>query len=412
MTSVRLQRALSLALAVALGLTVSVAGAAPANAAAGYSDPILVEGTPIVPDTAIEYNGLLFVSGFSPDVSASDRLYAFDGSSFTLIDSTYFGVTNMRIIDDVLYYSARDADTWFVLAYDGTSVTQTGLETDYMPIEFVDFNGDIMASVARSGSEVELQLLAGGTVTTVHTFDYVSDLTVHGDYVYFTATPFGGSGYQLNRTDTVLLQENIASAGYNLFVWQNMLYMGLIDSGYPFFKMGFDFAQDAASDPMIYYPSNYLDSSDVLYFTGERSGVQYVFSYDGVSATPLPVGPLNVSQLTEFDGKLFASDVQTSVTACADDPSLQCSFDVVDISYFTGTAWAFVTHTRNSTGFMVAYRDRLYVQDAGTWTYIELTALPDTGLDPVPTALAATFVVLFGVAAVGLRRRNRALTTG
>lgn len=408
MTSVRIQRTLSLALAATIGLTVSVAGATPANAAAGYSDPIVVEGTPIVPDTAIEYNGLLYVSGYSPDVSVSDRLYSFDGSSFTLIDSTYFGVTNMHIIDDVLYYSARDADTWYVLAFDGTSVTQTGLETDYMPIEFVDFNGDIMASVARSGSEVELQLLSGGSVTTVHTFDSVSDLTVHGEYVYFTATPFGGSGYQLNRTDTVILQENVASAGYNLFVWQDTLFMGLIDSGYSFIKMGFGFAQDAVADPMIYYPSNYVHSSDVLYFTGDRSGVQYVFTYDGVTATPLPAGPLNVSQLTEFDGKLFVGDVQTSVTACAEDPSLQCSFDAVDISYFTGTEWAFVTQTRNSTGFMVTYRDRLYVQDAGTWTYIELATLPNTGLDIVPTGLAAAFLLLSGIAAVGLRRRIQA----
>ncbi len=407
----RILSALTAALTAAiLVFGVALTGATPASAAGGYTEPAIVEGAPVIPDVAAEYHGLLYVSGYSPDITMAYRLFSFDGSSFTLIDSQYSLVTNMSVVNDLLYFSAKQGGTWYLLTYDGTTISRVGVESTLAPIDYVGFSDGVVASVTVSGSENDLVYVASGTINTIGLFDFANNLVVFDDYVYFTATPFGGTGTQLDRTDAVVVQEDVAPAGANLFAWKDALYMGDIYNSWTFTKMLSDLTTEPGATPAVTDAFDFFDGGETMYFSGARDGNYSVFAYDGSTTTALS-GPTSIGTMLLFDGYLWASDVHSSPVACADNITVQCNYDYVDVYYFDGTQWVFVMQSRTSSGFMVTYQGRLYVQNAGTWTYTERASLPNTGIEVAPMVWTALLALAAGGALTVIRRRNGRATT-
>ena len=413
MTSTAFRRTLSLVIATALGLALALTGVAPARATV-YSEPQEVVGAPVVPEQSVEFNGRLFLTGSSLNQAADGRLYAFDGSTFTPIDNTYYAVSDLVVVDDLLYFVARDADGWFVLVYDGTSVAQTGIESAYAGIDIVGYNDSVMAGVPQSATDTDFTLayLVDGSVRTLSRFDFISDLVTFGDFVYFSGTIVGGSYVQMYRSDGVLVEDARPAAGSNMFVWKNMLYMGLIDQNWAFYRMHPDLTLEPAANPNIEYAFNFTDGGDTLYFTGVRGDVEYVYAYDGTTTVELPLGPRNVGDLRMFEGKLFATDLHFGVSVCSANVSIQCAYDFSDLYYFDGSGWVFVTQAHTSTGVLTTFNNRLYFQDVDKWMFVEQATLPNTGLNITPTVCATVVLVLLGMALMAMRRRNRASTTG
>ena len=411
--TVRASRIVAALLTVAMGVCVAIGGATPASAVSAYTDPQEVVGAPVVPDESVEYRGQLFFSGTSLDEWPSGKLYSFDGTSFTLIDSMYTDVTNLRVINDVLYFSAKAAGAWFVVAYDGTSVTQTGLESSYTSIEFIGYDTDILAIVQPDSATYSLDYLVDGSVRTLGTFDFAHGLTAFNGLAYFVATPTGGSGYQMDRTDGVLVEADVTDAGSNMLVWKNVLYMSKMAQNWVFTKVLPDLTTEPASDPAIEFAQHFTDAGDVMYFAGVRGLDEYVYSYDGTVATELPGGLDVVGDLTLFDGQLFATSLAATVGVCeVGIDGGGCESDVSDVYYFDGTSWVLTASAHNSLGGLITYQNRLYFQDGAKWMFIERASLANTGLDLVPGVAFGSLLVLLGAAVVLWRRRIERVTTG
>lgn len=406
MTTRSRTRMLSAVLSAVLGLFSVLTSVTPASAAGGYTNPTIVENAPIIPDVAVEYHGLLYVTGGSADISLAYRLYSFDGTSFALIDSPYRLFTNISVVGDLLYFSAQEGDTWYLLSYDGTTMNRVGVESTLAPISYVGFGDGVVASVPVSGSEYHVDYVVGGTSNTMGVFDFANDFEVFDGFVYFTATPYGGTGTQLDRTDGVVLQEDVAPAGASLFAWKDALYMGNIYDSWTFTKMSSDLATEPGAIPAINYAFFFFDGGETMYFSGARDDAFSVFSYDGTTASALSGGPTNVGKMLMFDGLLWATDVHSSPTACATNIIVKCTYDYADVYYFDGTNWVLVTQSRMSTGFFVAFQNRVYLQDAGTWTYIERATLADTGIELAPMMWGALLAIVAGGAVLVIRRRS------
>ena len=410
MTS-RAYRIAALVLTVAMGFSTALGATSPASAGTTYTAPQEVEGAPVVPEQSVEFRGQLFFSGDSLDEWPSGKLYSFDGTSFTLIDPLYGNVTNLRVINDVLYFSAKLAGSWFVVAYDGTSLSQTGISSTYSSIEFIGYETDILA-IAQSGpDDFALQYLVAGSVRNLETFDYASGLASFDGLAYFVVLPTGAPDYEMYRTDGVLVEADVTDPGTNLFVWKNTLYMGKMGTNWTFTKVLPDLTTETASDPAIEFAFHFTDGGDVMYFTGDREMIRYVYAYDGTNARELPAGPA-VGDLKMFDGYLFATSLETSVSVCSLDISVQCESDIVDVYYFDGTSWVLSASARSSLGGLIAFQNRLYFQDGAKWMFIERASLADTGVDIAPGLSLAALLVALGLSAALWRRRNRALTTG
>ncbi len=413
--TVRVRSLAAALLTMAMGVCVAIGGATPASATAAYTAPQEVVGAPVVPDESVEYRGQLFFSGNSLDEWPSGKLYSFDGTSFTLIDSMYTDVTNLRVINDVLYFSAKAAGAWFVVSYDGTSVTQTGLESSYTSIEFIGYDTDILAIVQPAYGVYELQYLVAGSVSTIETFDYAHGLTAFNGLAYFVAMPAGGSDYEMDRTDGVLVEADVTDPGSNMFVWKDVLYMGKMAQNWVFTRVLPDLTTEPASDPSIEFAYHFTNAGDVMFFTGVRGLDDYVYSYDGNVATELPAGLDVVGDLTLFDGQLFATSLTGGVNACAIEVGIDgggCESDVSDVYYFDGTSWVLIASAHNSLGGLITYQNRLYFQDGTKWMFIERASLANTGLDLVPGVAFGSLLVVLGAAVVLWRRRIERVTTG
>lgn len=408
--TVRTNRIAAFLLTVAVSFSLGLGVASPANAGTVFTAPQEVEGAPVVPEQSVEYRGQLFFSGDSLEEWPLGKLYSFDGTSFTLIDPLYGNVTNLRVINDVLYFSAKLAGSWFVVAYDGTSLSQTGIASTFSSIEFIGYDTGILA-IAQSGpDDYALQYLVAGSVRNLETFDYASGLANFEGLAYFVVLPTGAPDYEMYRTDGVLVEADVTDPGSTLFVWKNTLYMGKMGTNWTFTKVLPDMTTVTASAPAIEFVFHFIDGGDVMYFTGDRALKRYVYAYDGTFARELPAGPA-VGDLKMFDGHLFATSLGTSVSVCSLDVSVQCESDVVDVYYFDGTSWVLSASARSSLGGLIAFQNRLYFQDGAKWMFIEPASLADTGLNPAPTAWATAILVMSGIAMVAIRRRVRAEST-
>lgn len=399
-------------LIVSLGVAAAIGGAVPANAVSAYTAPKEVVGAPVVPEESVEFRGQLFVSGSSLDAWPPGMLYSFDGTSFTLIDPMYSNVTNLMVINDVLYFSARAAGAWFVVAYDGTTLTQTGIESSYTPIEFIGYDTGILAIVQTAVGECRLQYLVDGSVRDLATYEYANNLTYFAGLAYFVAVPVGGSGYQMERTDGVLVQSDVTTPGSNMFVWKNALYMGSIGQNWTFTRVLPDLTTEPASDPAIEFAYHFTDAGDIMYFTGVRGIDEVVFAYDGTVATELPAGLTVIGDLTMFDEHLFATSLAASVTCKAVEVQGGCEGDVSDVYYFDGTSWVLVASANDSLGNLITFQNRLYFQNGSKWMFIERASLANTGLDLASGLSLVGLLVGLGLVAVVIRRRNRGLVTG
>ena len=388
-----------LAVTVSLGLALGGASA--------------VVDAPMVPDESVEFRGQLFVTGNSLSQWPTGLLYSFDGATFTSIDDTYHDVVGLQVINDVLYYAANDGTTWYVLAYDGTTVSQTGLESPVGPIEFLGYETGILALVPMGISDYRLVSLNGGVPQTVDLFEDARGLTYFDGLVYFTGTPAGGSGSETDRTDGVTVQHDVLVPASNKFAWQGALYFGNVGQQWAFSKMFPDLSISAAANPPIEFPNHYLPAGDILYFAGTRDNDEYVFSFDGASATQLPGGLRVVGDLQMFNGQLFVSDVSPQVTVCGGEVSVQCESDVVYVYYFDGTSWVQAATAHNSLGGLMSFQNRLYFQDGAKWMFIEPATLANTGVAVSPGLSVAAMLVALGffVATVAQRRRRIARST-
>ena len=408
----RARRIAAALLTVSLGVASTIGAAMPAIAVSAYTAPQEVVGAPVVPDESVEYRGQLFFSGTSLDEWPTGKLYSFDGTSFTLIDSMYSDVTNLQVINDVLYFSARAAGAWFVVAYDGTSVTQTGLESSFTSIEFIGYDTDILAIVQLVNGDYALQYLVDGSVRDLATYEYAHGLTAFNGLAYFVSTPTGGSDYQMDRTDGVLVEADVTEPGANMFVWKDALYMGAIGQNWTFTKVLADLTTSPASDPAIEFAFHFTDAGDVMYLTGVRDHDEFVYVYDGTNASELPAGLNVVGDLKLFDGQLFATSLAANPGVCSVEVYGGCESDVSDIYFFNGTSWVLTANTHNSLGGLISYQNRLYFQDGAKWMFIERASLANTGFDLASGLSLVGLLVALGLALVLIRRRNRELVTG
>ncbi len=414
--TVRARRLAAALLTMAMGVCVAIGVVAPANATT-FTSPVEIEGAPGNPASGIEFHGKLYFSG--TDQQGDRRLYSYDGSRFRLADSVHQYPGNFVVANDLLFYSAIDADrTWHLLSYDGTDWTEMGATSEYAAIESrpLPSSTDMILAVPVSDNETRLESLSQGSTTIIDTYRYATDLVAFGNHVYFTGMPSGTNYYQMFRTDGTTSELARPGAGVDMTVWNGNLYLGFLDQNLAFYRMKPDLSLEPAVIPNIEYAFNFTPVGDKLVFTGDNDGPQVLYAYDGSAATPIPGSPYRVDDLTVIGSDLFFTGDRSTVQVCARDVTPNCA-EFGHLYQFDGADFTHIADTPGYAEGLMAFGGRLYFDEGTRWMMIEPAAtLPNTGLDLAPGLGASVFLVAVGLALAGAvaqrRRRIERATTG
>ena len=408
----RARRIAAALLSASLVVALAIGGATQANATT-FTAPVQIDGAPENPAFGIEFQGRLYFSGTDPQ--ANRRLYEYDGSSFRIADAAHRYPGNFLIANDLLFYSAIDAEgTWQFLSFDGTNWAELGPTSEYAAIEanVLPASADVILSVPVSDNETRLESLSQGVSTVIDTYRYVTDLVAFGNYLYFTGMPTGTSDYQMFRTDGTMSEVARPAAGVDMTVWNNSLYLGLLNQDLAFYRMQPDLTLEPAVIPNIEFAYNFTPLGDMLFFTGDTDGPQVLYAFDGESAIPLAGSPFRVDSLTTVGTDLFLTGDRSTVQVCALNVTPDCA-EFGHLYQFDGAAFTYIADTPGYAGGLMAYNGRLYFDDGTRLMMIEPAAtLPDTGFDAAPFGFVSATLVLAGLALAVIRRRNRGLVTG
>ena len=408
----RARRIATALLSVSLGVAAVIGGGTPANATT-FTSPVQIEGAPGNPTSGIEFQGKLYFSGTDPQ--GNRWLYEYDGSSFRIVDAAHQYPANLLVANDVLYYSAMDADrTWHFLSYDGNDWAYVGPTSEYASIEsnVLPGSADLILAVPVSDNETRLEWLSQGSTTVIDTYRYATDLVAFGGQLYFTGMPTGTDYYQMFRTDGTTSELARPGAGVDMTVWNDNLYLGFLDQNLAFYRMQPDLTLDPAVIPNIEYAFNFTPFDDKLFFTGDTDGPQVLYSYDGSVATPVTGSPYRVDNLTTIGTDLFFTGDRSTVQVCALDVTPDCA-DFGHLYQFDGSSITYIADTPGYTNGLIAYNGRLYFDDGTRWMMIEPAAtLPNTGFEVATFGFAGATLLSAGLALVLIRRRNRGLVTG
>jgi len=408
----RARRIVAVLLSASLSLAAAIGAAAPATATT-FTSPVQIEGAPGNPSSGIEFQGNLYFSGTDPE--GNRRLYSYDGSSFRIVDAAHQYPAHLLVANDLLYYSAIDADrTWHFLSYDGNDWTDMGPTSEYASIESTVLPGstDLMLSVPVSDDETRLERFSQGSTTLIDTYRYATDLVAFGTQLYFTGMLTGTDYYQMFRTDGTTSELARPSAGIDMTVWNGNMYLGFFDQNYAFYRMQPDLSLHPAVVPNIGFAFNFTPVGDQLFFTGDGGGAQVLYSFDGESATPIAGSPNNVNDLAVIGADLFFTGDRSTVQVCALDVTPDCA-EFGHLYQFDGSSITYIADTPGYSNGLIAFNGRLYFDDGTRWMMIEpASTLPNTGFEVATFGFASATLFSVGLALVLIRRRNRELVTG
>lgn len=312
--------------ALLLAVGMSMFGATAAFAAPD-TDIELVPGAPESADSFVEYDGLLYFSGFNGSDSV---LFSFDGTTSTEVVGggvpSPSGPFSPLVYDGVLYFGGYDGG-YALFSWDGTDFAKVSdvapaFSSDSPP--FVVYNGllyftewDLISDYVLhswDGTDVEI-VLGGGTAPTT-TAPNAFTFVVYGGVLYFGANGSGNALYSWDGADfaTVTGSGDPAPTDVDSFiVYNGVLYFeGWNGSAYVLYSWdgtaftvatgGGDPAPTQVDSPVVY--------AGALYFVG-FDGVPYLYSWDGTDYTKITGGagsaptPTYPDELIVYDGVLY-----------------------------------------------------------------------------------------------------------
>jgi len=378
-----------------------------------YSAPVTVAGAPESPWGGVEFQGKLYVT--AQDASGSDRLYAFDGATFTLISDQIVDPYDLTVLGDKLYFSGTAGNGNSVLYwFDGSEVDSTGIFSTNSGRTIAAYDSPVYGShimVSNPDSDGYHLLDYNGSVTTdMGTFDSINSMVTYGNEFYFLGNPDGSYG-RMYWYDTVLLGQVHPGDFYEPLVWKGHLYLSFAVQNYGLYTLLpiSDWSLNPATNPLVEYAAELTDGGDRMYFRGSNSVDNVIYSFDGTTATELAGSPLYPQNLIMYNGSLiFTGDAQM-LSVCGVSPT-SCGFPGGTFAY-DGTDFTTIAGIPDSAGAFVAFQGRLYFSDNGVWKYIEPAALADTGIDASTTATlgaGGAFAVMLGIVILVRRRATRA----
>ena len=373
-----------------------------------YSAPTPVAGAPEAPWGGVEFQGKLFVN--AQDANGSDRLYSFDGSTFTLISDQITDPYDLTVVGDALYFSGTASNGNSVLYwYDGSRVDSTGISSTASGRTISAYDSHLMVSNPEAG-EYRLYDLDNGGLTDLGTFESITSMVTYGNEFYFAGNP-DGSYARMYEYDAILLVDLHPVDFYAPLVWNDRLYLSFAAQNYGLYTLlpPPDWSLNPATNPLVEYAWQLTDAGDRMYFRGSNTVDSVLYSFDGNTATELTGSPSNPENLTMYNGSLICTGNATGLSACSVSET-SCGLPGGTFAY-DGTRFTTIGGIPNSTGAFVTFQGRLYFTDNGVWKYIEPASLADTGLDVASAASVGALgalAIALGTIIVVLRRPARA----
>ncbi len=415
-----LSRRFTLGFAALAVLAVSVVGTAGASHASvpilppappsssAYSAPVTVVGAPEAPWGGVEFQGKLFVS--AQDANGSDRLYSFDGTTFSLISDQIVDPYDLTVVGDKLYFSGTASNGDSVLYwFDGTEVDTTGIDSTANGRTIAAYGSRVMVANPESGN-FRLIDYNDGLTTDIGTFESITSMVTYGNEFFFAGTP--ESDYaRMYMYDTVLLIDLHPGDYYEPLVWNNQLYLSFAAQNYGLYTLlpSTDWSLVPATDPLIESAWKLTDAGDRMYFRASNSVDSVLYSFDGTTATELAGSPSYPENLTMYNGSLIFTGNATALTVCSVSET-SCGLPGGTFAY-DGTRFTTIVGVPDSAGAFVTFQGRLYFTDGGVWKYIEPASLADTGFDPASAlslGAASVLAIAVGALIVARRRASRA----
>jgi len=287
------------ALLLTFGLTAF--GATAASAAPGV-DIAIVPGSPGNSSDFVEWNGLVYFSGFN---GANEVLYRFDGTTSTQVlgggDPRPSNVGNLAVYDNKVFFVGDGSSGNFVLySWDGSVFDEVDPGVgDPTPINVSDlaiYNGKLFFS-AISAIENVLYSWDGSVFDEVGPGPgpdpapiNVSDLAVYDNKLYFAGSDGAFFLYSWDGTVIDRLSDNVGdpTEPYDLHVHAGLLFFaGLIGSDFVLFSWnGIVFTEvTGGGDPPPTDVEDFITYDGVLYFSGDDGSDDYLYSWDGTNFT-------------------------------------------------------------------------------------------------------------------------------
>jgi hypothetical protein len=262
---------------------------------------VLVAGAPAAPQGAVEFLGKLYLS--AEDTNGDRRLFAFDGSTFTLISDEVTDPIDLTVVGDAFFFSGTAANGDSVLYWsDGSVVDSTGISSADPGRTIAAYGTNLMVANPESDSVRLYDLAYAGGLTDLGVFASITGMVTFGDRFYFSADSDGASP-DIYSYDGVFIRNFNPGEYSDPFVWKDRLYLAFADQNYGFYTLlpAPDHSLNPAVTPLVEYASDFTDAGSVMYFVGIGPGDLVIYSYDGSGATPVagsPLFPRNLTMLT------------------------------------------------------------------------------------------------------------------
>lgn len=378
-----------------------------------YSAPVTVANAPAEPWGGVEFQGSLYLNGL--DANGDNRLFAFNGETFTLISDQIEDPYDLTVLGDKLFFSGTASNGNSVLYwFDGSEVDTTGIFSTDSGRSIAAYDSSAYGShIMVSNPDTDGYHLIdynGGVINDIGTFDSINSMVTYGNEFYFSGAPTGSFG-QMYMYDTIMLSPIHPGEYYQPLVWNDQLYLSFAVQNYGLYTLLPipDWSLNPAANPLVEYVSDLTDGGDVMYFRGSGSSDTMLFSFDGTTATELAGSPLYPQNLIMYNGSLIFTGDAEMLSVCGVSPT-SCGRPGGTFAY-DGTNFTTVAGIPDSAGAFVAFQGRLYFTDNGVWKYIEPASLADTGIEAATTATlgaVSAFAIALGLVILLRRRASRA----
>jgi hypothetical protein len=393
-----------------LAIVVTLIGVTPAANAStpsqppdssAFSAPVTVAGAPASPQDVVEYLGKLYLS--AEDGNGDRRLFAFDGSAFTLISDQIVDPIDFTVVGDALYFSGTAANGDSALYWsDGSVVDSTGIFSADTGRTIAAFGNRLMVANPEDDSFRLYDFDGTGGLTDLGLFVSITGMVSFGGNFYFSADA-DGSGSRIFIYDGVLQQDLHPGEFSSGFVWDDRLYLALSEQNSGFYTLLAPPTNslNPATTPLLEYVSDFTDAGDRMYFTALNNVETGLFSFDGTRATLIPDSPAYPSGLTMFNGGLILTGSFVTVSVC-DVSSLSCGSPGGTFA-FDGASFTTLVGVPETAREFTPFAGRLYFDDNGVWKYVEPGTLADTGLgDGMMVSLSALGAAALTLGIIGI----------
>lgn len=259
-----LSRIFALTVSVLLAVGLSAVGASPAHAAP--LEPEQVTSVPDEIDDLIEYDGLLYFTGYNADDDVA--LFNFDGATVTEVAGSTVEPGTLVVYDGELYFAGDDGTQEGIYRYDGTVVERLPI-TVASPFLWLVFD-DLLYFTADDGPDRNL-----------YTFDSTED---------------PAAAHEVANTPPLPSE---------LFVYNNELYLTGFDdpNGLKMYKAGS--STPLSGSPIL--PFYFTEYDGEIYFTARAtiSDPSVLYFFTGTNIYQLAGSPMNPRGFLVHDGKLF-----------------------------------------------------------------------------------------------------------